>query len=78
MTTNKTPLPEDVLKDLRDHARTYFKLDLTYVAAIGAALVPGLPVVCGASRCWRGGAAEARSAILAVLPSRLLIHHSLL
>ena len=35
---NRKALPEDVLKDLRDHARTYFKLDLTYVAAIGAAL----------------------------------------
>ena len=35
-------------------------------------------MVCGASRCWRGGAAKARSAILPVLPRRLMIHHSLL
>jgi hypothetical protein len=30
--------PEDVIKDLRDQARTYFTLDLTYIAAIGAGI----------------------------------------
>jgi hypothetical protein len=73
------PKPEQKLYKLFDRRYEYLAYSFqSQIRNSRAALVPGLPAVCGASRCWRGGAAKAWSAILPVLPSRLMIHHSLL